>query len=139
MSVTVGWSVIHADGCFEGLKATLRTAVDVAAWVERFADPLADSARLVHNARPLWIPEQNWPDHEMYAAVVDGYGYLAYQDRYQSTVYSVGAPESPGFESDDAGYPPGSGLSLHWFETAVAEWLRTAELPTVVEWRNNTG
>lgn len=134
-SITAGWAVIHTDGTYEGLNTTLRTPSDVAAFVDRLADPQADSARLVHNGRPLWDPEQGFPDHDMFAAVVDGYGYLSYQDSRLGKAYTVGDPASRGFEYDDDDFPPGSGVSVATFTSALVEWLRTRERPTTVHWR----
>lgn len=70
----------------------------------------------------------------MYANVVDGWGYLSYQDSNHDKAYAVGEPQSPECEFEDDDFPSGSGLPLDTFKAALMEWLRTRERPTVVEW-----
>ncbi|MBQ6639569.1 MAG: hypothetical protein IJH84_00890 [Saccharopolyspora sp.] len=135
MSITAGWAVIGLDGSYQGLNNTLETPEDIAGFAEQLADPQADSARLVHNGRPLWDAETNFPDHDVFAAVVDGFGYLSYQDATRGKAYPVGDSASEGCEFDDDDFPPGSGLPLGTFTAVVTEFLRTGERPTAVSWR----
>ncbi|MEU6645323.1 Imm1 family immunity protein [Saccharomonospora sp. NPDC046836] len=136
MSITAGWAVIHEDGTYESMNTTLETPDDVAAFVAKVAaaDPYADSIRLVHNDRPLFDPAQGFTDHDVFAAVVDGFGYFSHQDRSYGKGFSVGDPDSPGCEFDDEDFPAGSGLSLEEFTAALVEFLRTCERPRNVQW-----
>jgi hypothetical protein len=137
MSITAGWAMIHPDGTYQGLNETLATPQDVAAFVDKLADPQADSARLVHNARPLWNAQQRLTDHDVYAAMVDGYGYLSYQDGQHAKEYPVGEPASAGCEFDDEDFPAGTGLPRETFTAVLIQWLHTAQRPTHVRWSAN--
>lgn len=136
MSITAGWAVIGLDGSYQGLNATLNTPDEVAGFVEQLADPQADSARLVHNGRPLWDAETNFPDHDVFAAIVDGFGYLSYQDATRGKAYPEGDPASEGCEFDDDDFPPGSGLPVERFTEVLVKFLRTADRPASVTWRD---
>lgn len=136
MSITAGWAVIGEDGSYEGMNTVIETPEDVTAFVGKVAaaDPYVGSVRLVHNKRPLWDAEQGFTDHDVFAAVVDGFGYLSHQDRDHAKAYSIGAPESPGCEFDDEDFPAGSGLTLEQFTAALVEFLHTTKRPTSVRW-----
>ncbi|SDY88678.1 Immunity protein Imm1 [Saccharopolyspora shandongensis] len=136
MSIRAGWAVVGLDGSYQGLNATLGTPEDVAGFVEQLSDPQADSARLVHNGRPLWDAETNFPDHGVFAAVVDGFGYLSYQDATRDKAYPEGDPTSEGCEFDDDDFPPGSGLPVEKFTKTLVEFLHTADRPASVTWRD---
>lgn len=136
MSITAGWAVTHPDGTYEGKNTTLRTPQDVAAFAAKVAaaDPYADSIRVIHNDRPLADAEQGFTDHDVFAAVVDGFGYLSHQDQDNAKAFPVGDPDSAGCEFDDEDFPAGSGLPLDQFTTALVEFLHTTERPTNVRW-----
>lgn len=136
MSITAGWAVFGEDGSDEGMNTALETPEDVTAFVDKVAaaDPYADSIRLVHNKRPLGDAEQGFTDHDVFAAVVDGSGYLSHQDSNHAKAYPVGVPESPGCEFDDEDFPAGSGLTLEQFTAALVEFLHTTKRPTNVRW-----
>ncbi|OQO92189.1 hypothetical protein B1813_08040 [Saccharomonospora piscinae] len=136
MSITAGWAVIREDGSYEGMNATLETPEDVVAFVQRVAaaDPYADSIRVVHNDRPFWDAEQGFTDHDVFAAIVDGFGYLSHQDSDHAKAYPLGDPEAAGCEFDDEEFPAGSGLVLEQFTAALVEFLRTTKRPTNIEW-----
>ncbi|MEU5846519.1 Imm1 family immunity protein [Saccharopolyspora shandongensis] len=136
MSITAGWAVIGLDGSYQGMNATLNTPEDVAGFVEQLSDPQVDSARLVHNGRPLWDAETNFPDHDVFAAVVDRFGYLSYQDATRGKAYPEGDSTSEGCEFDDDDFPPGSGLPVEQFTKAIVEFLHTADRPASVTWRD---
>ncbi|MGI8306564.1 Imm1 family immunity protein [Saccharopolyspora hattusasensis] len=95
-----------------------------------------DSARLVHNGRPLWDAETNFPDHDVFAAIVDGFGYLSYQDATRDKAYPEGDPASEGCEFDDDDFPPGSGLPVERFTEVLVEFLNSADRPASVTWRD---
>ncbi|WP_369785235.1 Imm1 family immunity protein [Saccharomonospora xinjiangensis] len=128
--------MIDEDGSYEGMNTVLQAPEDVTAFVGKVAaaDPYADSIRLVHDKRPLWDAEQGVTDHDVVAAVVDGFGYLSHRDRDDAKAYPVGVPGSPGCEFDDEDFPAGSGLSLEQFTAALVEFLHTAKRPTNVRW-----
>ncbi|MEV0081875.1 Imm1 family immunity protein [Saccharopolyspora sp. NPDC050642] len=72
----------------------------------------------------------------MFAAVVDGFGYLSYQDATRDKAYPEGDPASEGCEFDDDDFPPGSGLPVERFTKALVEFLHTADRPASVTWRD---
>ncbi|EID54649.1 Imm1 family immunity protein [Saccharomonospora xinjiangensis] len=134
MSVTAGWAMIDEDDSHEGMNTVLHTPEDVTAFVGKVAaaDPYADSIRLAHVKRPLWDAEQGFTDHDVFAAIVAGFGSLSHQDRDHAKAYPVGVPESPGCEFDDEDFPAGSGLTLEQFTAALVEFPHTAKRPTNV-------
>ncbi|WP_247648604.1 Imm1 family immunity protein [Saccharomonospora xinjiangensis] len=86
------------------------------------AGPYADSVRLVHDKLPLWDAEQGFTDHDVFAAVVDGFGCLSHRDRDHAKTY------------DNEDFPAESGLALEQFTAALVEFLHTAKRPTNVRW-----
>lgn len=113
----------------------LRQPADVDALIEANADPAADVMRLIHHGRAT-REEKNGetflhPHCDMFAIVKDGYGYLSYQDATIPKSYSVGEPDSPGFESDDEAFPPGSGLRLDAFKAAIEQFMQTGHQPPI--------
>ncbi|GAB3507074.1 Imm1 family immunity protein [Amycolatopsis cihanbeyliensis] len=136
MSITAGWVVIHNDGTYDGMNTTLETPEDVAGFVNKVAaaDPYVDSIRMIHNDRPLENAEQGFTDHDVFAAVADGFGYLSHQDRDNAKAFPLGEPDSAGCEFDDEDFPAGSGLPLDQFTAALVEFLHTAKRPTNVQW-----
>jgi hypothetical protein len=134
VSLEAGWAVVAADGAYQGVNVRLATVADVDDLVVRLAEPGAEIARLIHHGRPLWDVERGIVDHDVYAAVADGFGYLSYQDTSHAKLYVEGDPGSPGCEFDDDEFPPGSGLPLARLAEAIKEFLMTADLPRGVRW-----
>jgi hypothetical protein len=85
-----GWAVVPPDGSCQGVNISMTTAADVTELVRRPAEPGAEIARLIHHGRPLWDTDRGIVDHDVYAAVVDGFGYLSFQDAKRTKRYSVG-------------------------------------------------
>ncbi|GAA4870889.1 hypothetical protein GCM10023222_27430 [Saccharopolyspora cebuensis] len=123
------------DGEERGMNQLIRDPEQVPELVGLLADPAADLARLIHRDRPWWDESRRFLDHDVYATVQDGFGYLSHQDSTRDKAYPVGDPSSEGCEFDDDEFPPGSGLPLEAFTLAISEFLRTAERPTAVTWR----
>lgn len=135
MTIDARWSVFSDDGSERGENMLVADESALPRLVDRLADPAADLARLIHRERPLWDEQQRFFDHDVYATVVEGFGYLSYQDRDHDKAYPVGEAESPGCEFEDDDFPPGAGLPLDTFTAALTEWLQTRERPTNVQWR----
>jgi hypothetical protein len=135
LTLEAGWAVTGADGSYRGVNITMTTDADVDEFVRRLSEPGAEIARLIHHGRPLWDVERGFVDHDVYAAVVVGFGYLSFQDATRTKRYPVGDVSSPGCEFDDDEFPPGSGLSVSSFTQALKEFLLTAELPAGLSWR----
>jgi Immunity protein Imm1 len=136
--ITIDWAVIHADGVYEGMLATLWTPAGIAEFVDKVAaNPRAGLAatRLEHSGRRLF--DQRLAYYNMFAAIVNGYGYLSYEDETLNKAYVVGDPASPGHMHDSDDFPAGSGVPLATFTAALVEWLASAERPTVVQWRDD--
>ncbi|HEX4704307.1 MAG TPA: Imm1 family immunity protein [Pseudonocardiaceae bacterium] len=135
MTLEAGWAVVPADGVYRGFNIVVETPDDVHELVRRLTEPGAEIARLIHHGRPLWDADRGFVDHDVYAAVADGFGYLSFQDARRTKRYPLGADGSPGCEFDDDEFPPGSGLPLDRFAEAITEFLLTADLPTGVRWQ----
>ena len=135
MSLEVGWGVVDAGGSYRGVNVLIETVDEVDGLVSRLAEPGAEIARLIHHGRPLWDADRGLVDHDVYAAVADGFGYLSFQDATRTKRYPAGDPAAPGCEFDDDDFPPGSGLPLARFAEAITEFLLTADLPGCVTWR----
>ncbi|WP_246868710.1 Imm1 family immunity protein [Saccharopolyspora sp. ASAGF58] len=90
----------------------------------------------MHNGRPLWDAETNFPDHDVFATVRDGFGYSSYQDATRGKAYPEGDPASEGCEFDDDDFPPGSGLPVERFTEVLVEFLNSADRPASVTWRD---
>ncbi|WP_223839615.1 Imm1 family immunity protein [Saccharopolyspora pogona] len=126
--------MITEDGGERAGNLLITDEAAVGELVKELSNPMADLARLIHRDRPLYDPEQGFRDHDVYANVVDGFGYLSHQDRDHGKAYPVGDPESAGCEFDDDDFPAGSGLPLDQFTAALVEFLRTTKRPTNVQW-----
>lgn len=134
MTIDARWAVITGDGGERAGNLLITEKTVVEQLVKELSNPMADLARLIHNDRALWDSERGFRDHDVYANVVDGFGYLSHQDRNHGKAYPVGDPRSAGCEFDDDDFPAGSGLSLDQFTEALVEFLRAAERPTNVQW-----
>lgn len=134
MSITAGWAVIHSDGRYEGVNTTLKTPEDVAAFVDKVAaaDPYADSIGMIHNDRPLWDAEQDFTDHDVFAAWRTGSATSATKIGTTPRHSPVGDPESAGREFDDEDFPAGSGLPLNRFTAALVEFLRDQHVQPIL-------
>ncbi|MGQ0839147.1 Imm1 family immunity protein [Actinokineospora sp.] len=134
MTMEVGWLVEQASGSFTSEHVMLADSDDVSDLVRRLGAPGAGLARLIHGGRPLWEQARCLPDHHVFVAIDDGFGYLSFQDMAHGKRYVVGAPESPGGEYLDDEFPPGSGISVDQLAKAIAEFMHTSEIPTCVAW-----
>ncbi|MBB5153697.1 Imm1 family immunity protein [Saccharopolyspora phatthalungensis] len=139
MTIDARWAVFTEDGAERGANLLIKDRDQVRELIELLTDPLADLARLIHRDRPLWDTESGFLDHDVYAIVRDGFGYLSYQDATRDKAYPVGDPASVGCEFDDDDFPPGSGLPLVQFTEVLDEFLRTADRPVSVTWREPEG
>jgi hypothetical protein len=144
MSFTAVWPVDDPDDPDAAELATVDTADEVDALLTRLAATSVGPAVIEHQSRDfiedveglLGTPgEARIPDHDVTAAVRQGYGYLSYADPGHAYATSAGEPSSPGFSSEHAEYPPGSGVPLDVLAGALKEFLTTAERPTGVSWR----
>lgn len=135
MTIDARWAVFTEDGSERGAAMLVCDDDAVSKLVDELSDPMADLARLIHRNRALWDETRKLLDHHVYTTVVDGWGYLSYQDKNHVKAYAVGEASSPGCEFEDDEFPPGSGLPLTTFKAALAEWLHTSQRPTVVQWR----
>jgi immunity protein Imm1 of predicted polymorphic toxin system len=113
----------------------LRTGADIDALIEANSDPAADVIILTHPDHVSYVEHDGEQllktSSDVFALVKDGYGYLSYQDATVPKSYSVGEPDSPGFESADEEFPPGSGLPLDAFKAAIEQFMRTGHQPTI--------
>ncbi|SFS41276.1 Imm1 family immunity protein [Saccharopolyspora flava] len=134
MTVDARWAVFTEDGDERGVSLLVNDREQVHELVELLADEAADVARLIHRDRPLWDAEHGLLDHDVYATVHDGFGYVSYQDATRDKAYPEGDPASEGCEFDDEDFPPGSGLRIERFTDVLAEFLRTADRPMSVNW-----
>ncbi|MBB5156076.1 Imm1 family immunity protein [Saccharopolyspora phatthalungensis] len=135
MTIDARWAVFAEDGSERGAQLLVEDRDQVRELVELLADPAADVARLIHRERPLWDVERGFFDHDVYATVRDGFGYLSYQDAKRDKAYPEGDPASEGCEFDDDDFPPGAGLPVEKFTEILVEFLRTADRPASVTWR----
>lgn len=136
MTIDARWAVITEDGGERAGNLLITDEAMVGELVQELSDPMADLARLIHSDRSLYDQERGFRDHDVYANVVDGFGYLSHQDRNHDKAYPVGDPRSEGCEFDDDDFPPGSGLPLEQFTAAIVEFLHTTERPTAISWRS---
>jgi hypothetical protein len=106
----------------------------------------ADDAYATHLGRPSKVDElerDHVPDHVMYLAVRDGWGYLRYigtlAGRRQADVYTpIGDHCSPATHgTNNVDYPAVSGLALTDFRAVVVGFLTAGDLPTVVRWQDS--
>jgi hypothetical protein len=74
-----------------GVRRRQRTEADVDELVGRLAEPGAEIARLIHHGRPLWDADRGLVGHDVYAAVVAGFGYLSFQDAVRTAHEAVHA------------------------------------------------
>ncbi|WP_447004275.1 Imm1 family immunity protein [Saccharothrix isguenensis] len=139
MSFTAGWGVYDEHDLSAGVLITVETPEQVDAMVDQLAMDTAEAAKIVHDARPLspsaWTGEVG-PDHQLWAGVWKGYGYLMYVDPDHELCQPVGDPDSPVFHSDSDEFEAGTGIPVETFTRALKEFLATAERPTCVEWRD---
>ncbi|MER7076647.1 Immunity protein Imm1 [Saccharopolyspora kobensis] len=138
MTIDARWAVFTEDGAERGANLLVKDRDQVRELVKLLADEAADVARLIHRDRPLWDTERGFFDHDVYATVRDGFGYLSYQDANRDKAYPEGDPASEGCEFDDDDFPPGSGLPVERFVEVLVEFLTSADRPASVTWRDET-
>jgi immunity protein Imm1 of predicted polymorphic toxin system len=143
MSFNAVWSVQNADE--SGEQMTVTTPEEVDALLARLAETGAGAAVIEHQERAL-IPdtegllgapgEVKIPDHDVAAAVSNGYGYLTYADPDQDYSTLIGDGDSPVYASEYVDYPAGSGVQVGILSAALKEFLLTAHRPACVEWQD---
>lgn len=143
MSFNAVWSIQDTDE--SGEQMTVTTPEEVDALLTRLGEPGAGAAVIEHQERAL-IPdvegllgtpgEVKIPDHDVAAAVWQGYGYLTYADPDQDYSTLVGESASPQYSSEYVDYPAGSGVPVEALAAALREFLTTAARPTCVQWQD---
>ncbi|WP_093156165.1 hypothetical protein [Saccharopolyspora antimicrobica] len=87
VTIDACWAVFTEDGVGRGAHLLVKGRDQVRELVELLADEAADVARLIHRDWPLWDIERGFFDHDVYATVRDGFGYLSYQEADRDKAY----------------------------------------------------
>lgn len=128
------------DGSGSEHEVRVDTHDAVAELVARLGEPGADDAYLVHIGRALrrdLLEDEDAPDHALFFAVREGFGYLGpVDDRPEDErMWPVGGPASPGTHgTNNVEYPVGSGLPVAKVIEVLDEFRTTGELPRSVSW-----
>ena len=95
-------------------------------------------ARLYHSARPRLA--SGFPDHELQVAVDTDRGVGALRFGADGTWFTEGTVPPAGVATAGAlyDYPENPEVPLNDVRAALAEFLETHELPTVVSWQEDT-
>ncbi len=144
MSFTAVWPIQDPDDTEAADELTVAAPEDVDTLLECLAEPGAGPAVIEHQDRDLLddtegllgAPGQTKiPDHDVAAAVHDGYGYLTYADPDHDYSTLAGDPDSPEYRSEYVDYPAGAGVPTETLGEALKEFLATAKRPTTVTWQ----
>ncbi len=138
MSFIAAWGVHDEHDPRAGVRVTITTPEQVDSMVEQLAMDTSEAAKIIHDARSLSysvLAGEMGPDHQLWAGIWQGYGYLMYADDDHELCQPVGDPDSPVYHSDSDQYEAGTGVAIETFTKALKEFLATAQRPTCVEWR----
>lgn len=144
MSFTAVWPTTDARGVEAADEMTVDAPEDVDALLRRLAEPGAGPAVIEHQDRELITDTEGLlgapgatriPDHDVAAAVHQGYGYLTHADPDHDYSTLAGDPDSPGYRSEYVDYPAGAGVPVAVLAAALKEFLATGERPGNVTWQ----
>jgi hypothetical protein len=144
MSFTAVWPITDQNDTDAADEMTVSTPEDVDTLLARLAEPGAGPAVIEHQDRELITDTEGLlgapgtteiPDHDVAAAVDQGYGYLTYADPEHDYSTLRGEPSSPEYRSEYVDYPPGAGVPVDLLAAALKEFLATAKRPTCVDWQ----
>ncbi|MER5264640.1 Imm1 family immunity protein [Actinosynnema sp. NPDC002837] len=144
MSFTAVWPIMKERDADAADEMTVGTPEDVDTLLTRLAEPGAGPAVIEHQDRELITDTEGLlgapgsakiPDHDMAAAIHQGYGYLTYADPEHDYSTLAGDPASPEYRSEYVDYPAGAGVPVDVLATALKEFLATAKRPEGVTWQ----
>ncbi|ONI84026.1 hypothetical protein ALI22I_35290 [Saccharothrix sp. ALI-22-I] len=144
MSFTAVWPTIDQNDADAADELTVSTPEDVDTLLSRLADPGAGPAVIEHQDRELITDTEGLlgepgttkiPDHDVAAAIHNGYGYLTYADPDHDYSTLKGEPSSPEYRSEYVDYPAGAGVPVEALAAALKDFLATAKRPTGVDWQ----
>jgi hypothetical protein len=149
-TLDASWVVVRSDGPPVSEHRVVSDRDEVERLVAALALPGAADAYVTHSGRPA-IPLPTLtdgdltpvPDHVVYLAVWQQWGYFAYIGPTEGgelppgeLVFSVGDPDSTAHVAytNLTEFPAGTGLSIPEFTAVVAQFLTTGSLPTSARW-----
>ncbi|MEU4741494.1 Imm1 family immunity protein [Actinosynnema sp. NPDC023658] len=144
MSFTAVWPIIDENDADAADEMTVGTPEDVDTLLRRLAEPGAGPAVIEHQARELIVDTEGLlgapgttriPDHDVAAAVHQGFGYLTHADPDHDYSTLRGDPASPEYRSEYVDYPAGAGVPVEVLAAALKDFLATAERPAHVTWQ----
>ncbi|WP_367135304.1 Imm1 family immunity protein [Saccharothrix sp. HUAS TT1] len=144
MSFTAVWPITDEHDAAAADGMTVATPEDVDTLLARLAEPGAGPAVIEHQDRGsitdteglLGAPgSAQLPDHDVTAAVHQGYGYLTHADPDHDYSTLAGDPASPEHRSEHVDYPAGAGVPVEVLAAALKDFLATARRPGSVTWQ----
>lgn len=144
MSFTAVWPIENEHDADAADEMTVGAPEDVDTLLTRLAGPGAGPAVIEHQDRELITDTEGLlgapgttkiPDHDVAAAVYQGFGYLTYADPDHDYSTLQGDPASPEYRSEYVDYPAGAGVPVEVLAAALKEFLATAQRPTSVRWQ----
>ncbi len=144
MSFTAVWPITDEHDADAAEEMTVAAPEDVDTLLTRLAEPGAGPAVVEHQDRALITDTEGLlgapgateiPDHDVAAAIHQGYGYLTYADPDHDYSTLAGDPASPEYRSEYVDYPAGAGVPVEVLAVALKEFLATAKRPTGVTWQ----
>lgn len=149
-TLDASWVVVQPDGPPVSRHVLVRDSAEVARLVAELSAPDAADAYVTHSGRPAApLPDLNAgdtapiPDHVVYLAVWQEWGYFGYLGPVASQevapgdlVFPIGDPRSPSYVAYTSltEFPAGTALPLDTFTDVIARFLDTAALPANVRW-----
>ncbi|MCE6999352.1 hypothetical protein LZG04_31760 [Saccharothrix sp. S26] len=144
MSFTAVWPINDDNDADAADEMTVTAPEDVDTLLSRLAEPGAGPAVIEHQERELIVDTEGLlgapgttkiPDHDVAAAIHQGFGYLTYADPEHDYSTLEGDPASPEYRSEYVDYPAGAGVPVEVLATALKEFLSTAQRPGSVTWQ----
>lgn len=136
MTITAVWPISSATDANAGDGVTIAEPAGIDDLIARLAEPNAGAATIWHEARELADTATGMLDHDVAAAVSNGFGYLSHIDVDHDYAVLDGDPDSPQLSTDDVEFPAGSGVGLPVLAAALREFLETGRRPSSLEWRD---
>lgn len=135
MTITAVWSISSTADANAGDGLTITEPSEIDDLIARLAEPNAGAATIWHEGRELADSSTGMLDHDVAAAVANGFGYLSYIDADHDFAVLDGDPGSPALNTEDAEFPAGSGVALPMLAAALRDFLETGQRPDRVDWR----
>ena len=144
MSFTAVWPIENEQDADAADEMTVDAPEDVDALLRRLGEPGAGPAVIEHSERELIVDTEGLlgapgttkiPDHDVAAAIHQGFGYLTYADPEHDYSTLEGDPGSPEYRSEYVDFPAGAGVSVEVLAGALKEFLGTGKRPLVVGWQ----